>query len=185
MVPKYLLVLLLFSVMVLASDSVTIDNFNHSGTITVTTDSGTLFNVQAIDPSSVQGTEGLLFSGGMVYFEVNASAANVEVRFSNVAVNGATYYKYTSVFPGSEPALYDFSAQLTPNENGWVLHLTEGGFGDATGNDNLIVDPGGPAVARSAVLVPLSQKSMMVLAVLMLVAAEIFIRRREDLRCVS
>ncbi|BAO44518.1 hypothetical protein [Thiolapillus brandeum] len=134
---------------VLAVATVAIDNFNHSGTIQVSTDSGDLFNVRAVDPASLENIDPDMFPVGLVYFEVTAVSANVQVTFSGIDNSQARYYKFVSAFPGEAPALRDFSSRSQPQGTGWVLHLREGGFGDSTGNDHLIVDPGGPRLAAA------------------------------------
>ncbi len=133
-----------------AASSLTIDNFNHTGTITVITDAGELSNVSALPPSILGDSEAPFFPAGLVSFEVSAPVANVQVVFSGIDNQDAVYYKFTSTFPGEAPTLRDFTPFSQPEGNGWTLHLTEGSFGDSSGNDQLIVDPGGPRMVVNA-----------------------------------
>jgi hypothetical protein len=166
----------------MAAASVSINNYNATGTITVVTDQGDLFNVRAVDPGTLDGVDPANFPAGLVYFEVTASSANVQVLFSGIDVAQMTYYKHTSAFPGEAPRLRDFSARSQVQGDGWLLTLNEGGFGDLTGNDQLIVDPGGPRLSAapppqpppsppplaSAVPVPLSPMVWLLLSLLLL-----------------
>lgn len=131
------------------ADTVVINNYNSTGTITVTTDDGLLSNVQAIHPNTINGGNETDFPVGLVYFEVSAASANVLVEFGGAEIANSTYFKYTSAFPGEEPQLRDFSQHADATASGWILHLNEGGFGDSTGNDQLIVDPGGPRLTSA------------------------------------
>lgn len=189
---KFFILLCFTASSLFAVDSITIDNFNNSGTITVITDIGTLHNVQAIDPATINGADPARYTDGMVYFEVAAPSANVTVLFNSLIPSSATYYKFTSAFPGGEPTLYDFTAHTDILPNGWVLHLNEGGFGDMTGNDNLIVDPGGPRAnlhddennnsdpgGNGVIAVPLSKGALTLLSLLLLISGSIILQRKE------
>lgn len=163
-------------------EPVTIRNAYDTGDITVTSSCGNLYDVKALTAESLEANASD-YPVGLVAFKVACENATVSLRFTGSDLTASSYMKYGPTTPGDADttAWYAFDdAVLTQNgadDFTWTLTLADNALGDASGNDGIIVDPGGPA-SGSSISVPLSWPAKAVLAFLTLSAALIGLRRK-------
>ncbi|MCA1780361.1 MAG: hypothetical protein LC637_13590 [Xanthomonadaceae bacterium] len=114
----------------------------------------------------------LTFPFGLVGFALACETALVDVIFHD-ALTGFSdhYFKFGPTTPG-DPATeqwYDFGGASRAG-NVWTLTLADNALGDASGDNGIINDPGGPA--RAVLPVPsIGSVSLLILALLLLLVA--------------
>lgn len=162
--------------------------FDGSTFITVVTGGGcdTLNEVVALSPASQASPPpfDLLFPFGLVGFALPCENALVDVIFHDAPTGFSDrYFKFGPTTPGN-PATeqwYEFAgASLAGNV--WTLVLADNALGDASGDDGIINDPGGPALSAAPPLsVPATGLTVLVLmALLLLFAAGLHLRRNAE-----
>ena len=127
--------------------------FDGSGFITVVTRGGcdTLNEVVALSPASQANLPpaDLLFPFGLVGFALPCENALVDLIFHDAPTGFSDrYFKFGPTTPGDPTTeqWYGFAgASLAGNV--WTLVLADNAPGDASGDDGIINDPGGPALS--------------------------------------
>lgn len=112
-------------------------------------------NVMAVDVGTIPQAPppGEDFAFGLVSFELPCETATVDITYHGAGgFAGVSYFKYGPTTPGdgATTTWYPFNSFATVNGNTWTLDLEDNRLGDDTGDDGVIVEPGGPSV--SAVL---------------------------------
>jgi len=166
-------------------DVASLPTFDGGAFITVVAGGGcdTLTQVAASSPAGQTSPPppDLVFPFGLVGFTLPCESALVDVIFHD-ALTGFSdrYFKFGPATPG-DPATeqwYDF-AGASHAGNIWTLALADNATGDATGDDGLIIDPGGPTLPVLAV--PATGHTVLaLLALLMLLTAGVRLRRNRQ-----
>ncbi len=153
-------------------DVASLPAFDGSSFITVVAGGScdTLTEVVTLSPTaqSAQPPADLVFPFGLVGFALPCETALVDIIFHE-ALTGFSdrYFKFGPTTPG-DPATeqwYDFDG-ATRAGNVWTLSLADNAPGDASGDDGIINDPGGPTLPVLAV--PATGLTMLALMALLL-----------------
>ncbi len=151
-----------------------------NGNIILDTNPGcAFFNVATKTEPQVSNDLSYNYPYGLVEFTVNCSPADVTITFPG-DISGTTYRKYGPTTPGNPAttAWYTFSNTTLNSSTSITLHLTDGGLGDDTGVDGLIVDQGGPGLPAGATPVPTMTEWGMILFMLFAGLAAVYRMRR-------
>ncbi|MGB0513980.1 MAG: choice-of-anchor U domain-containing protein, partial [Wenzhouxiangellaceae bacterium] len=163
-------------------DVASLPAFDGSTFITVVARGGcdTLTQVAALSPATQASPPpaDLVFPFGLIGFALPCETALVDVIFHD-ALTGFSdqYFKFGPSTPG-DPATEQWYAfgGATRAGNVWTLALADNAQGDATGDDGLIIDPGGPTLPVLAV--PATGHAVLALmALLLLLTASMRLRR--------
>ena len=143
---------------------VSIQSATGPGYITVVTSCDTISNVQAYTEGSEPTPDNTYdFPYGLVGFTIPCSSATVTIYYHGVtSLNGFTYRKYGPTppdfnnpqwytLPGVTFGTVDIGGQTVATA---TFTLTDGGLGDDTAVDGVIVDQGGPGQPGQQFAVP-------------------------------
>lgn len=145
--------------------------------------------VTTLSESELPQQSPLTFPLGLLGFIIDCSSANIHILyhaydyFSPATIYEkfgpnppgsmtSTFYDLPGVVFGSEPVGSD------PNVASATFVLTDGGVGDATPVDGMIVDPGGPALLVASAAPALSPLAFAVALLVLALTARLAMRRR-------
>ncbi|MGK7294242.1 MAG: beta strand repeat-containing protein [Candidatus Wenzhouxiangella sp. M2_3B_020] len=175
------------------NDVASLPTFDGSGFMTVVIQSGCdrLTDVAAFSPSSQAAPPAnTAFPFGLVGFRLPCEAAVVDVIFHGAGLSiGGGYFKYGPTVPGDPGTAdwYDFAAGGPSTgadyfgDDRWTLTLSDAALGDATGDDGVIIDPGGP-FSLSVPVPALDPRLLIALALALLIIGTLATRTRNDRR---
>jgi len=169
----------------LQDEVASLPSFDDRTFITVVARGGcdVLNQVVALSPASQASSPpaDLVFPFGLVGFALPCENALIDVIFDDGLTGFSDrYFKFGPATPGDAGTAqwYDFGG-ATRVGNVWTLTLADNALGDASGDDGIINDPGGPTL--SVLAVPATGHAVMALmALLLLLTAGLRLRRNPD-----
>ncbi|MEM7053077.1 MAG: choice-of-anchor U domain-containing protein [Pseudomonadota bacterium] len=170
-----------------AQDNVaSLPTFDGSGFITVVTRGGcdTLNEVVALSPTSQASPAPVdrVFPFGLVGFALPCENALVDVIFHQAQFDGGVrYFKFGPTTPGDAGTeqWYDFNGASRAG-NVWTLTLADNALGDASGDDGIINDPGGPGTLQMLAVPTTGQVALVIMMLLLLLIAGLHLRPRAE-----
>jgi len=147
--------------------------------------------VTAVAEDDLPQQSELVFPFGLLGFILDCSSANIHILYHPIDqfAAGFVYEKFGPNPPGSSPSHYYTLPGVTfgsepvgsdPAVASASFVLTDGGIGDATPVDGMIVDPGGPALQPPRGVPALGAGALVLAVVVLAVTAWLAQRRRRS-----